>query len=197
MSEKQQRRPFSQRLFRFLLSPPWRWPGRILRRLTGDVPLGLRIINFSFQRILRRNAEVAWMVHFTSRASGDIEIGRNVWKSFASSGGCYIQGINGIRIGDDTIFAPGVKIISANHDPDNMERWIKADPLIIGKRCWIGVNAVILPGVRLGDDVVVGAGAVVTKSFPDGSVIAGVPARVIRRRATRPLEQKETAAEGG
>lgn len=122
------------------------------------------------------------MIHFTSTVVGDVSIGRNVWVSFAVSGGCYVQGINGVQIGDDTIFAPGVKIISANHEPRDLCRWVKARPLVIGARCWIGANAVILPGVELGDNVVVGAGAVVTRSFPQASTIAGVPARVIPRQ---------------
>ena len=122
------------------------------------------------------------MVHFTSRVTGRIIIGKNVWESFAVSGSCYIQGGNGITIGDDTIFAPGVKIISANHDLNDFSKWEEADQITIGKRCWIGANAVILPGVQLGDDVIVGAGAVVTKSFPSSSVIAGVPAKDISKR---------------
>jgi len=122
------------------------------------------------------------MVHFTSRVVGRVSIGKNVWKSFALSGGCYIQGGSGVTIGDDTVFAPGVKIISANHNPNDLSKWVKVDPVVIGERCWIGANAVILPRVRLGNDVVVGAGAVVTKSFPDRSVIGGVPARPILTR---------------
>jgi acetyltransferase-like isoleucine patch superfamily enzyme len=51
---------------------------------------------------------------------------------------------------------------------------------LIGKNCWIGSNAVILPGVELGDNVIVGAGAVVTKSFPENLKVAGVPAKVIQ-----------------
>lgn len=158
---------------------PLRWPGLLLCRLTSPVPPGLWLANFFVQRILRVNGRIRWMVHFTSSVGGDIQIGRNVWKSFAISGGCYIQGINGIRIGDDTLFAPGVKMISANHDVNNMEGWTKTGPIVIGKHCWIGANAVILPGVVLGDDVVVGAGAVVTKNVPDNTVVAGVPARSI------------------
>jgi len=53
---------------------------------------------------------------------------------------------------------------------------------MIGKRCWIGANATILPGVKLGDGVIVAAGSVVNKSFPSGSVIAGVPAKLIKRQ---------------
>ena len=103
-------------------------------------------------------------------------------KSFTFSGNCYIQGANGINMGDGTIFGPGVKIISANHNRKDLSKWDKAEPIDIGKRCWIGANAVILPGVQLGDDVTVGAGAVVSKSFSSGVVIAGVPAKVISKK---------------
>ena len=95
------------------------------------------------------------------------------------SGGCYIQGGNGIEIGDGTIFAPGVKVISANHDPKDLKHWLPDRPIRIGNSCWIGANAVILPRVELGDNVIVGAGAVVTKSFPSNVVLVGNPARVI------------------
>jgi acetyltransferase-like isoleucine patch superfamily enzyme len=119
------------------------------------------------------------MVNFTSRVGGDICIGRNVWISFAVSGGCYIQGWNGIKIGDDTIFAPGVKIISANHSNNDFSCWEAAPPICIGKKCWIGANVVILPSVTLGDDCIVGAGSVVKDSFPNRSIIAGVPAKLV------------------
>jgi acetyltransferase-like isoleucine patch superfamily enzyme len=139
------------------------------------------LVNFLFQRIFRLNSDVPFQVNFTSTigAAKGIVLGKNVWKSFALSGGCYIQGGNGIHIGDDTLFAPGVKIISANHARDDIHRWEPAPPIRIGRRCWVASNAVILPGVQLGDDVIVAAGAVVTKSFPSGSMIGGVPARLI------------------
>lgn len=153
---------------------------KLMLRCIG-IPFSIWLINFIFQRIFRLNSNFPHSVHFSSRVVGEekIQIGRNVWKSFALSGNCYIQGGNGIVIGDDTIFAPGVKIISANHDPKILNSWVKAPPVQIGKRCWIGANAVILPGVELGDEVIVGAGAVVTRSVPSGVTVVGNPARPI------------------
>ncbi len=64
-------------------------------------------------------------------------------------------------------------------------------PITLGDHCWIGMNAVILPGVELGERTVVGAGSVVTKSFPEGHcVIAGNPARILRR-LEKPKEERE------
>jgi acetyltransferase-like isoleucine patch superfamily enzyme len=142
-------------------------------------------VNFVFQRIFRINSDTPWSVHFTSRVLGPerIVIGHNVAKSFAVSGGCYLQAFNAIEIGDDTIFSFGVGIVSANHDPSNLSEAVPGDPVRIGKRCWLGKNAVILPGVQLGDECVVGAGAVVTRSFGPGTILAGVPARPLSPRA--------------
>jgi acetyltransferase-like isoleucine patch superfamily enzyme len=144
--------------------------------------LKFRFINWVFQRVLRRNSKVPWSVNFTSRVTvpEKIRFGKKVWMSFVVSGNCYFQGGNGISIGDNTIWGPGVGIISANHDPDNKFAWKATRPIKIGRNCWIGMNAVILPGVELGDNVVVGAGAIVTKSFPSNVIIAGNPAKIIR-----------------
>ena len=150
--------------------------GRFLVSFPG--PRGLALMNFFCQRLLRVNSSVPFMVHFTSRVSGDLHVGSDVWRSFALSGGCYVQGTNGVHIGDGTIFAPGVKIISANHDLEK-DGWEVGPPIRIGKRCWIGANAVILPGVELGDGVIVGAGAVVTTSFGSDVTLVGVPARTL------------------
>jgi carbonic anhydrase/acetyltransferase-like protein (isoleucine patch superfamily) len=163
---------------------PWLWPSRLLSRFTRPVPLGVWVTNYVFQRLLDVNNDCPWMVHFTSRVCGRVQIGKNVWRSFAISGGCYIQGYNGIEIGDDTVFAPGVKIISANHSFSGLQKVHNAltKPIRIGRRCWLGANSIILPEVELGDDVIVGAGAVVDRSFPPLSIVAGVPARLIRIR---------------
>lgn len=81
----------------------------------------------------------------------------------------------GIRIGDESFVASGAMILS--HD---FCRGKHADT-IIGKQCFIGVNSVILPGVSIGDNCIVGAGAVVTKDVPANSVVAGNPAKIIKQ----------------
>lgn len=157
-------------------------PSNLLEYLLSPALNNLRLVNFFFQKILRINAEVPFMVHYTSRVSETVFLGKGVAEYFANSSGCYIQGINKIYFGDNTIFAPGIKIISANHDKKDFSKHNKTiGPIIIGKNCWIGANAVILPGVQLGDNVIVGAGAVVSKSFPSNVVIGGVPAKIISK----------------
>jgi acetyltransferase-like isoleucine patch superfamily enzyme len=150
---------------------------QIKNKITYPIPFNIWMVNFFFQRFLGLNNNIPWMVHFTSTVFGDISIGKNVERSFALSGSCYIQGINGIIIDDNTIFAPGVKIISANHSKNNINKWDSIKPIWIGKNCWIGANAIILPGVQLEDNVIVGAGAVVTQNFSTNSIIVGNPAR--------------------
>lgn len=97
--------------------------------------------------------------------------------------GTYFQGRGGkIIIGKGTWIAPNVGLITANHDVYNPDKHVEGKDIIIGKKCWIGMNSVILPGVVLGDNTIVGAGAIVTKSFKNGNcVIGGNPAKIIKR----------------
>lgn len=135
-----------------------------------------------FQKILGFNRHVPWPVHFTSHVSGVERIGRPRGHSpFGWSPTCYIQAINGIRSGRGVYIGPGVTIISANHKMDDLTSHVKSSPIVIEDDCWIGANAVILPGIHLGPRTIVGAAAVVTKSFPKGGVvIGGNPARILR-----------------
>ncbi len=87
-----------------------------------------------------------------------------------------------IRIGKGSWIGPNVGIITQNHDLQDLTKVAPAEDVVIGAQCWIGMNSVILPGVVLGDHTVVGAGSIVTKSFPEGNqLIAGNPAKVIRQ----------------
>ena len=96
--------------------------------------------------------------------------------------GCYFQAFERLAIGKDVWIAPNVGIITANHDPQNPEEHLEGAEVVIDDGCWIGMNAVILPGVHLGKNVTVGAGSVVTKSFEEGNcVVVGSPAKIIRR----------------
>lgn len=91
-----------------------------------------------------------------------------------------------VTIGSDTYCGPYVYITSTNHsydDPDEPvgRQWPRSEPVSIGPGCWLGTGAVILPGARLGRNVVVAAGAVVRGEVPDHAVVAGAPAKVVRR----------------
>lgn len=143
--------------------------------------LGLFVINAIVRYVYRQNPTAPCLTHFTSQiiAGDQIKIGKRVKRSFAQSGNCYLQAKNGIEIGDHTRFAPGVKMISADRYKLSHNVYHLAPAIKIGKKCIIGTNAIILPGVTLGDHVIVGAGAVVTKSFPGHVTLVGNPARVI------------------
>ncbi len=148
---------------------------------TRNTAAPIKIGNYLIQKILGFNRAAYWPTHFTSKITNPENIRIGVGTAPGLSHGCYIQGIGKIDIGDYTVIAPNVGIISANHDPGNITKHTNSK-VSIGRYCWIGMNAVILPGVTLGDHTVVAAGAVVSKSFPEGfCILGGVPARVISR----------------
>lgn len=107
----------------------------------------------------------------------NIYIGVN---SLVGRSGTYIQGAGGLYVGDYVRIAPNVGLLTSNHDLYDHRKSVK-DKVVIGNYSWIGMNSVILPGVKLGTRTIVAAGSVVTKSFPDGyCVIGGTPAKVIK-----------------
>ena len=149
--------------------------------LRADMPLSFYLLDVLFRRVLRQNAGVAWAVHHTStiRSPHRLVVGHGAFPG--DSPGVYINADNGVYVGDFTNLGPQVGLISANHDALNNTRQVAAPPLRIGRFCWLGMGALVLPGVELGDFTVVGAGAVVTRSFPAGyCVVAGNPARLLR-----------------
>jgi acetyltransferase-like isoleucine patch superfamily enzyme len=146
--------------------------------------IGLKgyIHSIIFNRILRINSDIPWPTHHSSVISFPDRIDKKgVRPILGIAPGCYINAKNGIIIGKNTRVGPGVKNISTNHDILNLDNHKESEPIEIGESCWIGANSVILPGVKLLNHTIVGAGSVVTKIFHDKNiVIAGVPAIKIR-----------------
>ena len=96
-----------------------------------------------------------------------------------------------IYIGSHTLIGPNVIIATAGHPvlPQLREKEYQFNmPVHIGKNCWIGAGAIILPGITIGDNSVIGAGSVVTKDIPDNVVAVGNPCKVLRKISDRDKE---------
>ena len=107
----------------------------------------------------------------------NLHIGKNVF----FNSGCRFQDQGGIYIGDNTMIGHNVVLATINHDLNPANRGTNLPkPIHIGRNVWIGANATVLPGVTIGDNAVVAAGAVVTKNVPENTVVGGVPAKVLR-----------------
>ena len=142
-----------------------------------------RLIRFPIQ--VRNSGKILGAKNFTTGkycridvfAGGNLSIGENVQINDA----CHIACAQSIKILDNTLIASRVYITDHDHSLDdfhNINKLTKAD-VIIGRNCWIGENVSVLKGVRLGDNCVVGANSVVTKSFPSNKKVAGCPAKEI------------------
>lgn len=134
------------------------------------------------QKILGFNKHAYWPMHHSSIVSYplNVYVGKNT--NPGQNPGCYIHAVNKIYIGDYTQIAPNVGLMSGNHDLFDYRKQVQtSNPIKIGKHCWLGMGVVIMPEVELGDFTIVGAGAIVTKSFPEGHcIIVGNPARKIK-----------------
>ncbi|BBH14713.1 hypothetical protein B0T40_13765 [Chromobacterium haemolyticum] len=139
--------------------------------------------NLFLQRVIGFNRFIPWPVHRSSRIFGIRWIKLGVNTAPGGSHGCYIFAKEDapIEIGDYTIVAPNVGIAGFNHDVFDISRFESGGGVHIGRYCWLGMNSIIVPGVTLGDHTIVAAGAVVTKSFPEGyCILGGNPARKLR-----------------
>ena len=116
-----------------------------------------------------------------------VHLGKFVYANF----GLTMVDDTHIYVGDYTLFAPNVVVATAGHpiDPELRARGLQYNAAVrIGKNCWIGAGALIMPGVTIGDNTVIGAGSVVTRDIPAGVVAVGNPCRVMREITERDRE---------
>ena len=117
----------------------------------------------------------SYPVVFDAEPNASIEIGNNV----TFNQGVIITARAKVTIGDETLFGPMVRVMDSDgHGIDGLEE--KKAPIVIGRHVLIGAHAMILKGVTIGDNSIVGAGAVVTKNVEANTIVAGNPARKIR-----------------
>ncbi|MBS5733722.1 MAG: sugar O-acetyltransferase [Clostridiales bacterium] len=116
-----------------------------------------------------------------------VHFGKNVYANFHLT----LVDDTDIYVGDDTMFGPNVTVATAGHPilPALREQVYQYNmPVVIGRNCWIGAGAILLPGVHIGDGTVIGAGSVVTKDIPANVVAVGNPCRVLRPIGARDRE---------
>ncbi len=106
----------------------------------------------------------------------NVRIGKNV----VVMNNSLFMSAGGITIEDDVLVAANSQLISNNHDPEE-HQILTCKPVVLKRNCWIGAGATILPGVTVGGNAIVGAGAVVTKDVEANTVVGGIPAKLIKK----------------
>ena len=158
---------------------------RTLIEAPHKVLLGHEYMSIGSDTLIAAGAILAaWPDSTDARRTDDrpvLRIGDRVWGARGLSIVAHLD----IEIGDDVWFGPNVYVTDAGHDASDLDRPIglamePAEPVRIGAGSWIGTGAVILPGVTIGEHVVVGANSVVTDDLPSNCVAVGSPARVVR-----------------
>ncbi|MBO6257114.1 sugar O-acetyltransferase [bacterium] len=115
---------------------------------------------------------------FYTDCGKNITVGKNVFINAC----CKFQDQGGIIIGDGVLVGHNVTLATLNHDErPQFRRYIYPKPIKIGNNVWIGSNATILAGVTIGDGSIVGANALVTRDVPNNTIVAGIPARILRK----------------
>ena len=173
-----------------MLSQEEYFPDQELAELAIQCSQGLLYINSRPARDPERDAFLKQFFgaigeHVTVKGNFQCDYGCNIYIGDGVIINCNVTILdtNRVELGDDVFIAPGVVISAATH-PLNAQRRVsrhfQSHPIRIGNRAWIGANATILPGVTIGENAVVAAGAVVTKDVPDNCLVGGVPAKIIR-----------------
>lgn len=178
----------------------WEDAANLLWEINNLPPSQQEKKNELFKELLGKVGENTFVyTPFQCNLGFNIKFGKNCFANV----NCVFLDTDTIEIGDNTIIAPGVNIFTANHPSKTTERIVPleddvefngeydddteytftnfSEPVKIGKRCWIGANAIILPGITIGDNCVIAAGSVVTKDVPSNCTVAGIPARIIKK----------------
>lgn len=141
-----------------------------------DVEQGMKCLD---EAGIRHKGSMYFEPPFHCEYGSHIEIG----EGFYANTGCVMLDVGRITIGDNVLFGPNVSLYTAGHPihPESRKSGYEYGiPIKIGDNVWIGGSCVVLPGVTIGNNVVIGAGSVVTKDIPDNVCAAGNPCRVIR-----------------
>ncbi|CVI67874.1 Galactoside O-acetyltransferase [Clostridiales bacterium CHKCI001] len=153
---------------------------KILQRLNTVDRSDFEEINKIVKELLGKSENAFINPPFYCDYGSHIEVGKNFFANY----NCTIIDVAKVKIGDNCQFAPNVAIYTAGHPvhPESRNTMYEYGiEVTIGDNVWIGGNTVIVPGVHIGSNTVIGAGSVVTKDIPDWVVAAGNPCRVIRK----------------
>jgi acetyltransferase-like isoleucine patch superfamily enzyme len=161
---------------------------------SGAVPDPDYVLNHLVNRIplvsLRMRAYAALGVEFDERSSTQISLGVEMWSGHRLAMGarstigqrCYLDARAGLRIDSDVSLSREAAVLTATHIPDDPEFNATLAPVHLERHSWIGMRALVLPGVRIGEGAVVAACAVVSSDVEPYTIVGGIPAKVIRTR---------------
>lgn len=156
------------------------------RRLVGELNTGYHSpdeVRALLERIWGQplDSSVRMFPPFYTAFGKTTRVGKEVFINF----GCTFLDQGGITIEDGVFIGPGAKILTEGHPEEpELRHTLYTEPVVIRRKAWIGAGAMILPGVTVGENAIVAAGAVVTKDVPDNAIVAGVPAKVLRNIKT-------------
>ena len=159
---------------------------RKLCQLANETPIDdPKYVTYLEELFQRKLDDVRILTPFICDFGNRVTFGKGVFINHSA----ILSASGGIEFQDGVSVAPGVRIATINHDFNNRHTIYTYGKVVIKKNAWIGMNATICPGVTIGKNSVVAAGAVVTKDVPDNAVVGGVPAKIIKM--LDPNEQKE------
>ncbi len=152
----------------------------VCNHIVAHIPFHFVRLSF-YRRIMGFQLEDGVAIHLGARF--DCTRGLKIGKNSIINENCRLDPRGGITIGSNVSISAETIILTADHDPDSQDFDGRALTVRIADRAWVGTRVIILPGVTVGEGAVIAAGAVATKNVAAYSIVAGVPARLIRERS--------------